>query len=298
MSKKTNIGGQAVIEGVMMRGPSTMAVAVRREDGTIYVKKENKTPLVKRNKFLSLPIIRGTVALIDSLITGMKTLTDSADIAEGNEDRVGEKKSTKDKLILGGTLVLSFGISLLFFALLPTVIADLARHVTGSTIIINLFEGLIKVVIFLSYIYFIGKLEDIKRTFMYHGAEHKTIFCYEAGEELTVENVKKFGRLHPRCGTNFMLTVIIVGILVFSVFGWPNLTQRIILRIVMLPLIAGISYEVIKWQGGCDSALSRIIAVPGLWLQNLTTREPEDEQIEVAIKALEAVVKEGEDDRW
>ncbi|MEG2539540.1 MAG: DUF1385 domain-containing protein [Clostridium sp.] len=298
MSKKTNIGGQAVIEGVMMRGPSTMAVAVRREDGTIYVKKENKTPLVKRNKFLSLPIIRGTVALIDSLITGMKTLTDSADIAEGNEHRVGEKKSTKDKLILGGTLVLSFGISLLFFALLPTVIADLARHVTGSTIIINLFEGLIKVVIFLSYIYFIGKLEDIKRTFMYHGAEHKTIFCYEAGEELTVENVKKFGRLHPRCGTNFMLTVIIVGILVFSVFGWPNLTQRIILRIVMLPLIAGISYEVIKWQGGCDSALSRIIAVPGLWLQNLTTREPEDEQIEVAIKALEAVVKEGEDDRW
>lgn len=298
MSKKTNIGGQAVIEGVMMRGPSTMAVAVRREDGTIYVKKENKTPLVKRNKFLSLPIIRGTVALIDSLITGMKTLTDSADIAEGNEDRVGEKKSTKDKLILGGTLVLSFGISLLFFALLPTVIADLARHVTGSTIIINLFEGLIKVVIFLSYIYFIGKLEDIKRTFMYHGAEHKTIFCYEAGEELTVENVKKFGRLHPRCGTNFMLTVIIVGILVFSVFGWPNLTQRIILRIILLPLIAGISYEVIKWQGGCDSALSRIIAVPGLWLQNLTTREPEDEQIEVAIKALEAVVKEGEDDRW
>ncbi|MEF9934887.1 MAG: DUF1385 domain-containing protein [Clostridium sp.] len=298
MSKKTNIGGQAVIEGVMMRGPSTMAVAVRREDGTIYVKKENKTPLVKRNKFLSLPIIRGTVALIDSLITGMKTLTDSADIAEGNEHRVGEKKSTKDKLILGGTLVLSFGISLLFFALLPTVIADLARHVTGSTIIINLFEGLIKVVIFLSYIYFIGKLEDIKRTFMYHGAEHKTIFCYEAGEELTVENVKKFGRLHPRCGTNFMLTVIIVGIFVFSVFGWPNLTQRIILRIILLPLIAGISYEVIKWQGGCDSALSRIIAVPGLWLQNLTTREPEDEQIEVAIKALEAVVKEGEDDRW
>ncbi|MEF9953350.1 MAG: DUF1385 domain-containing protein [Clostridium sp.] len=298
MSKKTNIGGQAVVEGVMMRGPSTMAVAVRREDGSIYVKKDNKAPLVKRNKFLSLPIIRGTVALIDSLITGIKTLSDSADIAEGNEYKLNEKKSTKDKLILGATLVVSFSISLLFFALLPTVIADFARYFTSNTIIINLFEGLIKVIIFLSYIYFIGKLEDIKRTFMYHGAEHKTIFCYEEGKELTVENVKSFGRLHPRCGTNFMLTVIIVGILVFSVFGWPNLAQRIILRIIMLPLIAGLSYEVIKWQGGCDSKLSRIISIPGLWLQKLTTREPDDEQIEVAIEALKAVVKEGEDDKW
>lgn len=298
MSKKTNIGGQAVIEGVMMRGPSTIALAVRKENGEIFVKSEEKTPLTKKNKFLSLPFVRGVVALVESLILGTKMLSQSADILEGKEEELDTEKSLKDKVILVFTLGISFGISLLLFALLPTVVADLAKMVTLNTVVINLFEGLIKVGIFLSYIYFIGKLEDIKRVFQYHGAEHKTIFCYENGKELTIENVQSYGTLHPRCGTNFMLTVIIVGIIVFSVFGWPDLITRIILRIVMLPIIAGISYEFIKWQGKSESSLAKILSTPGLYLQKLTTNEPDDSQVEVAIESLKAVLKEGEDDRW
>lgn len=298
MAKKTNIGGQAVIEGVMMRGPSTIALAVRKENGEIFVKTEEKAPLTKRFKFLSLPLVRGVVALIESLILGTKMLSQSADIVEGKEDELDGEKSLKDKVILVITLGISFGISLLLFALLPTVVADLAKIVTSNTVVINLFEGLIKVGIFLSYIYFIGKLDDIKRVFQYHGAEHKTIFCYENGKELTIENVQSYGTLHPRCGTNFMLTVIIVGILVFSVFGWPDLITRIILRIVMLPIIAGISYEFIKWQGKSESSLAKMLSTPGLYLQKLTTNEPDDSQVEVAIESLKAVLKEGEDDRW
>lgn len=298
MAKKTNIGGQAVIEGVMMRGPSTIALAVRKENGEIFVKTDKKVPLTKRNKFFSLPFIRGVVALVESLVVGTKMLSDSAYIVEDNEEEIDKKKSLKEKIILGFTLAVSFGISLLLFALLPTVVADFAKLVTANTVIINLFEGLIKVIIFLSYIYFIGKLEDIKRVFQYHGAEHKTIFCYEAEKPLTVENVKKFGRLHPRCGTNFMLTVIIVGIFVFSVFGWPNLGVRIVLRIALLPVIAGISYEFIKWQGKSDSSFARIFSTPGLYLQKLTTNEPDESQIEVAIESIKAVIKEGEDDKW
>lgn len=298
MAKKTNIGGQAVIEGVMMRGPSTVALAVRRENGEIFVKKENKTPLSKKNKIFSYPLIRGVVALIESLTLGMKMLTNSASILEGKEDEIDKEKSLKERIVLGITIVISLMISLALFALLPTIVADVGRKVTSNTVVINLFEGFIKVIIFLSYIYFIGKLEDIKRVFQYHGAEHKTIFCYEAEKPLTVENVKTFGTLHPRCGTNFMLTVIIIGILVFSVFGWPNLVERIILRIVMLPVIAGISYEFIKWQGKSESRFAKILSIPGLQLQRLTTNEPDESQIEVAIKSLEAVVKEGEDDKW
>ncbi|MEG0370705.1 MAG: DUF1385 domain-containing protein [Clostridium sp.] len=296
--KKTNIGGQAVIEGVMMRSQGSMAVAVRKENGEIFIKTENKPPLTKRNKVFSLPFIRGTIALIDSLITGTKTLTDSADIAEGNEENIDRKKTLKEKISMGIMLGFSFGISLILFALIPTIVADIARKVTNNTVIINLFEGFIKVIIFLSYVYFIGKMDDIKRLFMYHGAEHKTICCYESGEELTVENVRKHSRLHPRCGTNFMLTVIIIGIFVFSVFGWPNLQTRIVLRIIMLPIIAGISYEFIKWQGGSDSAFAKILSTPGLYLQKLTTREPDDSQLEVGIASLKAVIKEGEEDKW
>lgn len=298
MARKTNIGGQAVIEGVMMRGPSTIALAVRKEDGELFIKKEEKTPLSKRNKIFSLPLIRGVVALLESLVLGMKMLTNSANILEGKENEIDKKKSFKENIALGITLLISLLISLALFALLPTVVADIGRNITSNTIIINLFEGIIKVLIFLSYIYFIGKLDDIKRVFQYHGAEHKTIFCYEAEKPLTVENVKSFGTLHPRCGTNFMLTVIIVGIIVFSVFGWPNLLQRIILRIVMLPVIAGISYEFIKWQGKSDSKLAKVLSMPGLYLQKLTTNEPDESQIEVAIASLNAVLKEGEDDKW
>lgn len=298
MARKTSIGGQAVIEGVMMRGPSTVALAVRKEDGEIFIKTDRKSPLTKKNKFLSLPIIRGAVALIDSLITGTKYLSDSGDIFEGNEENINNKKSLKDKLILGATLLVSLGISLLLFALFPTIVADFAKRFTQNTFLINIFEGIIKVIIFLAYVFFIGKLDDIKRIFQYHGAEHKTIFCYENEEELTVENVRKYGTLHPRCGTNFMFTVIIIGILVFSVFGWPNLSYRIFLRIALLPLIAGISYEFIKWQGKSDSGFAKIMSLPGLYLQKLTTNEPDDSQIEVAIESLKAVIREGEDDKW
>lgn len=298
MARKTNIGGQAVIEGVMMRGPSTVALAVRKEDGDIFIKEYENTSLTKRNKVFSLPFIRGIVALLESLTIGMKMLSNSTDILEGKENELDKKKSFKDNIALGITLVISLVISLSLFALLPTVVADFGRQLTSNTVLINLFEGVIKVIIFLSYIFFVGKLQDIKRVFQYHGAEHKTIFCYEAEKPLTVENIRGFGTLHPRCGTNFMLTVIIVGILVFSVFGWPNLVQRIILRIIMLPIIAGISYEFIKWQGKSDGKIAKILSTPGLYLQKLTTNEPDDSQIEVAIASLKAVLKEGEDDKW
>lgn len=302
MSGRTNIGGQAVIEGVMMRGPKKVAVAVRKPDGEIEVKVEDNVPLSQRNKFFSLPLIRGAVGLIDSLIIGIKTLTYSASFYEEEEEESKFDKFLKKKLgdkaesfIMGFALILSFIIAFALFFALPTLAANVIKKISDNSVVINLVEGIIRLIVFLIYIYLISKMKDIQRVFEYHGAEHKSIFCYEAKVPLTPENASKYGTLHPRCGTNFLLIVMIISIIFFGFLGWPNLLMRIVSRIVFLPLIAGISYELIKWFGKSNSYIAKILSYPGLMLQKLTTREPDERQLEVAIAALKAVIPEGEE---
>lgn len=305
MAKKTSIGGQAVIEGVMMRGPKKVAIAVRKPDGEIEVDVRDSVPMAKRNKILSVPIVRGSVSLVDSLGTGIKSLTYSASFFEEEDQESKFDRFLKEKLgdkaenvIMSFSLVLSFIIAIGMFVGIPTYAANLIDKVTHNPLLKNLFEGVIRLIIFVLYIYLISKMKDIQRVFEYHGAEHKSIFCYEAGEELTPENAMKYKRLHPRCGTNFLLIVMLISIVLFSFFGWPGALMRILSRIIFLPIVAGLSYELIKWLGKSDSRLAAILAYPGLMLQNLTTREPDEKQLEVAIAALKAVLPEGEDDNW
>lgn len=295
--KKCAVGGQAVIEGVMMRGSKGIATAVRKSDGEIAVEVQEYTPMSKRNVILGIPIIRGFASLIESLVIGIKTLNYSAGFfeEEGEPTKVdkwfeGIFKEKTDDILTGITLVISLTFSVLLFFILPTFAASAFKRWGGikNTIALNLIEGLIRVIIFIMYIYLISKMKDIYRVFQYHGAEHKTIFCYENEAELTPENAAKFGRLHPRCGTNFLFLVMIVSILLFSLTGWNALWQRILYRIVLLPVVSGITYEIIRWMGRSDSALTKILAYPGLMLQKLTTREPDLSMLEVAIKSLKA----------
>ncbi|KGK90694.1 DUF1385 domain-containing protein [Clostridium sp. HMP27] len=297
MKRNCTVGGQAVIEGVMMRGSKGIATAVRKENGEIEVKLEKFVPYSKRNKLFNIPIIRGFVSLIESLIIGIKTLNYSASFFEEEE----ENKSTFDKwfenkfkeksdsIIATISLIISLIFSVLLFFILPNLIASGFKLLRiENTIMLNIIEGIIRVSIFLAYLYFIGKLEDIKRVFEYHGAEHKTIFCYEQDDELISEKAKKYPRFHPRCGTNFMFLVMIVSIILFSAVGWNSWWENMLWRIVLLPFVSGITYELIKWLGRSKSNLSGIIAYPGLMLQKLTTREPDLSQLEVAIKAIKA----------
>ena len=293
MAKNINVGGQAVIEGVMMRGSNGIATAVRTAQGEIVVEKKGYTSYTKKNKFLGLPIIRGFISLIESLVIGVQTLNYSASFFEeegepSKMDKWLEKifKEKSNDVIMGISLAISLIISVGLFFILPTLVANLFSKMGVSTMGMNIVEGIIRVSIFLLYVYLIGKMEDIKRVYQYHGAEHKTIFCYENNIELTPENAAKFGRLHPRCGTNFLFLVMIVSIIMFSLTGWNSIGERIIYRIILLPLISGVSYEIIKWMGKNTGALAKILSYPGLKLQNLTTREPDLSQIEVAIKAL------------
>lgn len=305
MSKKTSIGGQAVIEGVMMRGPKKLAIAVRTPDSEIVIDEKESLPYAKRSKILSVPIIRGAVALIDSLITGVKSLTFSASFFEEMESESKFDKFLRKKLgdkaegvIMGFAMCLSFIIAIGIFVGIPTFTANFIDKFTNNTIIKNLLEGTIRLIIFVAYVYLISRLEDIKRVFEYHGAEHKSIFCYEAGEELTVENARKYKTLHPRCGTNFLFIVMLLSIFLFSFLGWPGVVMRVASRIVFMPIVAGLSYEIIKWLGRSESKLAQVLAYPGLMLQKLTTREPDDEQLEVALAALRAVLPDGEDDNF
>ncbi|AND83403.1 DUF1385 domain-containing protein [Clostridium tyrobutyricum] len=294
MPKSTSVGGQAVIEGVMMRGTSGIATAVRKSDGDIAVDRTDCIPYNKRNKFFALPVIRGFIALIESLIVGINTLNYSATFfAEDEEPSKFDnwiKKIFKDKsddVILGITLCISLGVAIMIFFIFPTFLANIFKKTGINTSIgLNILEGVIRVIIFLIYIYLIGRMPDIKRLFQYHGAEHKTIFCYENKCDLTPENAKKFGRLHPRCGTNFLFLVMIVSIILFSLTGWHNIWQRILYRIALLPVVSGITYELIKWMGTSNNIVSKVLAYPGLMLQKLTTQEPDCEQLEVAITAL------------
>ncbi|BDR79890.1 DUF1385 domain-containing protein [Clostridium tetani] len=294
MKKQCNVGGQAVMEGVMMRGAKGIATAVRKSDGEIVIDVQQFTPYNKRNKFFSVPIIRGFIALVESLIIGIKTLNYSASFFEEDEEKSKfdiwiEKKfgGHADNIIIAIVMGVSFLLSISLFVALPTVIANLFKKLgIESSIVLNIIEGIIRVGIFLSYIYAIGKMDDINRFFQYHGAEHKTIFCYENSEELTAENVAKYSRFHPRCGTNFLFLVMIVSIIIFSFTGWNSLSERMMYRIILIPVVSGTTYEIIKWLGKSKSRISKIIAAPGLALQKLTTREPDTLQIEVAIEAL------------
>ncbi|WP_460292736.1 peptide chain release factor N(5)-glutamine methyltransferase [Clostridium tertium] len=292
--RKCEVGGQAVIEGVMMRGSKGQATAVRTPNKEIRIDFKKIVPITKKYKFLNVPFIRGIFVLVDSLITGINTLNYSASFFEDEDEseskfeiwlknKFGERSND---LIIGATMILSFAIAIGLFVALPTAIASLFSYLNLHPIALNLIEAVIRMVILLGYMYSISKMEDIYRVFQYHGAEHKSIFCYEAEEELTVDNVKKFSRFHPRCGTNFLFLIMFVSILIFSFTGWGGFLERLILRILLIPVVSGITYELIKWLGKNDNKLAKIIAYPGLKLQELTTKEPDDAQIEVAIAAL------------
>ncbi|KXO17229.1 hypothetical protein HMPREF3189_00196 [Clostridiales bacterium KA00134] len=302
---KTTIGGQALIEGIMMRGPSKISIAVRRPDGEIEVKTEETNSLDKKYKILTLPIIRGAYKLVESMIIGSKALTYSAsfydDTDKKKENFLDKKfKDKAEKIENAFALVVSFVIAILFFTVLPNFLASMFKNYISSTILLNLFEGLIRILIFLIYLSYTKKIADIKRVYMYHGAEHKSIHCYESREDLTVDNVMKFPRMHPRCGTSFIFMVLLISIVVLSFFGWPNPFMRIIIRIIALPLIAGISYEVNRIIGRSDLAIAKTLAYPGILIQKyFTVSEPDREQVEVAIAALKEVLpRDGENDLW
>jgi uncharacterized protein YqhQ len=284
---KLMVGGQAVIEGVMMRGPKHVATAVREPSGKISVKVEPVVSISQRYPLLKKPMLRGVVSLGESLVLGLKSLSYSAQMA-GEED----EQLTDRELVM--TILFSLGLAVLLFVVIPTAAAKFIHGSITDPVVLNLLEGLLRLVIFMVYIYGISRLKDIKRVFQYHGAEHKTIHAYEAGVDLTVENVQKFSTLHPRCGTAFLLVVMVVSIVMFAFLGWPDLWLRILSRVVLLPVVAGISYEIIRFSGRSKNPLLQVAILPGLWLQKITTNEPEDDMVEVAIKSLEAVTVEAE----
>lgn len=307
--KKTNIGGQALIEGLLMMGPENIAIAVRKPDGEIVL---DKKPVPRETKLASIPFIRGSVRLFRQMVTGVKALMYSAEFAELEDE--SEKKSSKfdafiERLFQGkgkdaviyATVIISLAMSIGLFILLPNFLASLLNITReGSGVILkNLFEGLIRILIFFGYIFLATLLDDIKRVWQYHGAEHKTIHCYEHGEELTVENVRKYSTKHPRCGTSFMFLVMMISIIMFSFLGWHSPVVNALLRLLMIPVVAGIAYEVLKLAGRhTEWTAMKIVSAPGLLLQYLTTREPDDDQIEVAITAMKNVITDNDSDKW
>ena len=302
---RTSVGGQALIEGIMMRGPKKQAIVVRSKDGLII--KESKLKFIKdKYPILGWPIIRGVVNFLSSMINGVKALTYSAECLPEEEQEEPDKldiwlnkhfgSEKAEKLVIGIAVVLGILLSVTLFILLPTILAGFVSGLVKNRILCNLIEGILRIIIFLCYMWLATKLDDIKRVWMYHGAEHKTIFCYEKGLPLTVENCRVQSRCHPRCGTSFLFIVMIVSIIVFSVVSWSNVWVRMLLRIVLLPVVVGISYEIIKWAGRNDNVLTRIVSAPGKALQRLTTAEPDDSMLEVAIEALTRVIPENENE--
>ncbi|NLM74692.1 MAG: DUF1385 domain-containing protein [Clostridiaceae bacterium] len=303
-----NIGGSALIEGVMMRGKDRMAVSVRKSSGEIYTEVKECVPWTKKNKFTGLPFVRGTVSLFESMVTGIKTLMDSAELVDIEEEETESKfeKWLQEKLgdnymtfFLYGSVIIAFAFMIGIFMLLPNLIADFSTNLMGydtSTgrggFLANVIEGLVRIIIFVGYIILVSLNKDIKRVFQYHGAEHKTIHAYENGEELTVENAKKYTTLHPRCGTTFMFLVVMISIIVHALTGWHNRLLNIVIRLALVPVIAGISYEVLKFAAKTNSRLVKALSMPGLMLQKITTKEPDDSMLEVAIASLKAVVEE------
>ena len=286
--KRPNVGGQAVIEGVMMRGTDKVAVAVRKPDGEIAVDVNPVNSIRDKYPILKKPLLRGVIALFESLYDGMKALAYSAQIS-GDED---EQLSDKEMVL---TILTSVALAIGLFIVVPTWSMRFLHTLTDDPMLLNLSEGVLRMVIFLCYIAAISSMEDIQRVFQYHGAEHKTIYTYEAGLPLKVENVRQFSTLHPRCGTNFLMIVMLISMFIFTFLGWPSLLERIASRIVLMPVIAGVSYELIRFAGAhAENSLVHTCIMPGLLLQKLTTRQPDDSQIEVAIASLKAVLPEEE----
>lgn len=284
---KFQYGGMAVIEGVMMRGPELTSIAVRKEDGSIELDQEANSQLPRRYPFLKWPFIRGTYVLIDSMVVGIRMLNKSANMSLGEDE---EELSSGEMLVSG---LIAFALAVLLFVILPTAIVHYTQQYAGGILLQNIIEGIIRIAFFLLYVYAISKMEDIARVFMYHGAEHKSISAYEAGEELSVINVRKYTTVHPRCGTSFLLIVMVISILVFALLGEGSLFYRIWSRLAVLPVVAGLGYEFLKLTGKhYKRRWARILIAPGLLLQSLTTREPDDGMLEVAIAALKAVLSE------
>ncbi len=321
---KTMIGGQALIEGIMMRGPEKDAIVVRSGgELKVDVKPRKIRP---KNSILTKPFIRGAVNFFDSQVTGVKALMQSADLApeEGNvteepskfdkwlEEKLGNERF--EKAVVGFAVFMGLGLSILLFFLLPMVIGSFFDQWIHNTLLLNLIEGAIRMVIFLCYMFLVSRMKEMKRVFAYHGAEHKTIRCYEAGLPLTVENVRQQTRMHPRCGTSFLLVVMVISILVFSVAStllnlipligilkntFIHRLIMIVFKLLLLPLVVAITYEINRWAGRKDNRFTRILTAPGMWLQKFTTNEPDDSMIEVGIAAVEAVLpEEAGSDRW
>ncbi len=302
--KRVRIGGQAVMEGVMMKNGDKYAVAVRRPDQKIEVKVVDYVSIGSKSAFFRIPIIRGVVNFIESLVIGVKTLMYSASFYDEEEDSEGSDKENKpkkkeltpeqqkrsDDLVMYGTVAFSLVFAIALFMMLPAFIGELIGRVVDSRVLMSAIEGVIRLVIFLGYVALISLMKDIQRVFMYHGAEHKTINCFEAGVPLTPENVKKYSRYHKRCGTSFLFIVMIVSIIVFMFIDAPSAWLRLLIRLLLVPVIAGISYEFIMFAGRSDSWISNVLSAPGKWVQRLTTREPDLDMIEVAIASVEAVI--------
>lgn len=296
--KKAFVGGQAVIEGIMMKHNDDYAIAVRKPDKSIEVKIDKYEAFADKHAFAKWPIIRGIVNFVESMVIGMKTLTYSASFYEEEENGEPEAVVTwldkvtggnTENLMMGFTVCLSIIMAIGIFMVLPYLLTDFLRNYIESHFIVTVLEGLVRIGIFLGYVLLISKMEDIQRVFMYHGAEHKTINCMEHGEELTPDNVMKYSRLHKRCGTSFLLIVMIVSVIFFMFIRIDDMWLRLIVRLLLVPVIAGVSYEFIRLAGRSNSGLVCTLSKPGMLLQKLTTREPDREMIEVAIKAVEGV---------
>lgn len=308
----TPVGGQAILEGVMMRGMERTAIAVRIPDGRIHIKTRKNG---NASKWMKVPIVRGVFSFITSLVEGTKTLTYSADVLEYYDRKLKDDKTDAESekmgkiesllseklgsqklwsLMLAASVIFALAFSVGIFVLLPTAAVGWIKAYISSPILLNLTEGILRIVMFLLYLSAISKMEDIKRVFQYHGAEHKTIHCFENNLELTPENAQTFYTLHPRCGTSFLMFVMIISLILFSLLGWPNLLWRLVSRIILIPVVAGTSYELLKWAGRSDNIVVRILSLPGLYLQKITTNEPDEKQLEVAIASLKAVMVDPE----
>lgn len=300
----TKIGGQAVLEGIMMKGEKELAVVVRRANGELHTKID---PLPEKKKWKQIPVLRGVFAFVDSLVVGTRTLMYSAEVMEEDlpeeekeadkfsmwlEKRFGSKGAMNVMLYMSVIFAIVFTVGI--FIIAPTAVVNLFKNLTENEIALNLIEGALRIILFVVYILLISKMEDIRKVFQYHGAEHKMIHCYELGMELTAQNAKEFPTLHPRCGTSFLMFVMILSLLIFSLLGWPNLFLRITSRLLLIPVIAGLSYELLRWAGRSDSLIVKILSYPGIALQYLTTKEPDDRQLEVAAAALRAVLPKEE----
>nr|WP_035317477.1 DUF1385 domain-containing protein [Clostridium sp. 12(A)] len=298
--KYSGIGGQAVIEGVMMKNGDEYATAVRKPDGAIEVKKDSYVSMGEKVKFFSIPFIRGVFSFADSMILGMRALTFSASFFEDDEENMEPSKFEKflekifgekmEKALMSMVMVFSVVMAICIFMVLPMFLASIFQRFISSHTVMAILEGVIRIGIFIAYIKLVSRMEDIKRTFMYHGAEHKCINCLEHGLELTVENVRNSSKEHKRCGTSFLLIVMIISILFFMVVQVDTVPLRVLSRVVLIPVIAGVSYELLRLAGRSDSALVNLLSRPGMWMQELTTKEPDDSMIEVGISSVEAVL--------